>query len=486
MQATQTNESNAEHYDALIIGAGISGLSAAYHFSTECPGKTYKVIERRDNIGGTWDLFNYPGIRSDSDMYTFGYSFKAWNDNSAIARKEKILDYLEETADQFDIRPHIDFGIHSKRCEWDSETALWTVYTQTTANGEPKVYTARFVFMCVGYYNYDQGYSPEFAGQDSFKGDILHPQFWPADADYEDKNVVIIGSGATAVTMVPSMAEKAKHVTMLQRSPTYMGSKPAVDPIANRLGRWFGDWAARWWFILTGMFLYWYCQAFPERAKKAIVNEIEGLLGDKFDPKHFTPNYNPWDQRVCLCPDADFFEAMKADKASVVTDHIEHFTEDGILLKSGESLDADMIVTATGLDMLFLGGMEITVDGKVTEPKDVMIYKGFMCNDTPNMFACVGYTNASWTLKVDLTNKYACRLINHMDAGGHRFCVPRVSNDVKQTPLLDLDSGYIKRAQDRFPKQGSRAPWKLYQNYIFDKFTLKYSSLDDGAMEFVA
>ncbi len=475
---------NPEHYDALIIGAGISGLSAAYHFSTECPTKTYKIIERRANIGGTWDLFNYPGIRSDSDMYTFGYAFKPWRDKAAIAKKEKILDYLEETADEFDIRQHIEFGLHSQRCEWDSETALWTVTTNATDGSGPRVFTCRFVFMCVGYYNYDQAHAPEFKDQDAFKGEILHPQFWPANANYASKNVVIIGSGATAVTMVPAMAEQAAHVTMLQRSPTYMGSKPAEDAMANRLSHWFGDWAARWWFILSGMFLYAYCKAFPARAKQRIVSEIEKMLGDKFDPKHFTPDYNPWDQRVCLCPDADFFEAIKADKASVVTDHIERFTADGILLQSGERLAADIIVTATGLDMLFLGGMDVVVDGKVNQPNEVFIYKGFMCNDTPNMFASVGYTNASWTLKVDLTNKYACRLINYMQANGHRYCVPRVSNDIQATPLLDLDSGYIKRAAHRFPQQGSRAPWKLYQNYIFDKLSLKFSPVRDGAMEF--
>lgn len=474
----------SEHYDALIIGGGISGLSAAYHFSTECPGKTYKLIERRDNMGGTWDLFNYPGIRSDSDMYTFGYSFKPWADKESIAKKEKILDYLKETADEFDIRQHMEFGLQSQRCEWDSETALWTVHTNATDGSGSRIFTCRFLFMCVGYYNYDAGYTPEFTDQDKFKGEILHPQFWPEDTDYADKNVVIIGSGATAVTMVPSMADKAEHVTMLQRSPTYMGSKPAEDPIANRLGRWFGDWAARWWFILSSMFLYAYCQAFPEKAKKAIIADIEGLLGDKFDAKHFTPDYDPWDQRVCLCPDADFFEAMKADKASVVTDHIERFTEKGILLKSGDTLPADMIVTATGLDMMFLGGMDIVVDGETRDPADVFVYKGFMCNDTPNMFISVGYTNASWTLKVDLTNKYACRLINHMDKKGHRMCVPRVPADIQEEPLLDLNSGYITRAAHRLPKQGDRVPWKLYQNYIYDKFTLKFSSMHDGAMEF--
>ena len=476
---------SVEHYDAIVIGAGISGLSAAYHLHTYCPDKTYKVLERRDNIGGTWDLFNYPGIRSDSDMYTFGYAFKPWSDKAAIARKEKILEYLEETADEYDIRPHIEFGLLSQRCEWDSDSATWTITTSATDGSGERVFTCQYVFMCVGYYNYDTGYTPEFVGRDDFNGEILHPQFWPEDTNYDDKNVVIIGSGATAITMLPSMADKAKHVTMLQRSPTYMGSKPAEDKIANWLGKWVGHWAARWWFILTSMFLYAYCKAFPERAKKAIVGEIETLLGDKFDAKHFTPDYNPWDQRVCLCPDADFFEAMKQGKASIVTNHIDRFTQSGIQLKSGEHLAADMIVTATGLDMLFLGGMEIVVDGKTSNPNEVFIYKGFMCNDTPNMFAAVGYTNASWTLKVDLTNRYACRLINYNDQKGHRICVPRASDDIQEAPLLDLDSGYIKRAEHRFPKQGSKAPWKLYQNYIFDKFTLKYSPVSDGSMEFL-
>ena len=472
-----------EHYDALIIGAGISGLSAAYHLSRYCPGKTYRVIERRENIGGTWDLFNYPGIRSDSDMYTFGYSFKPWSDKAAIAKKEKILDYLEETADDFDIRQNIEFGLQGRRCEWDSDKALWTLTTQSEA-GETRVFTAQYLFMCVGYYNYDVAHSPQFKDQDQFQGDIVHPQFWSPDTDYQDKNVVIIGSGATAITMLPAMAERAKHVTMLQRSPTYMGSKPAEDPVGNWLGKWLGHWAARWWFILTSMFLYAYCKAFPARAKKAIISEIETLLGDQFDPKHFTPNYDPWDQRVCLCPDADFFEAMKSGKASIATDHIERFTSDGILLKSGDHLAADMIVTATGLDMLFLGGMEVVVDGQVADPANVLIYKGFMCNDTPNLFAAVGYTNASWTLKVDLTNRFACRLINQIDRHGHRYCVPRLPDGIEQTALLDLDSGYIKRAEHRFPKQGSKAPWRLYQNYIFDKLTLRFWPLKDGSMTF--
>lgn len=471
-----------EHYDAIIIGAGISGISAAYHFQTECPGKSYKVLERRDNIGGTWDLFNYPGIRSDSDMYTFGFSFRPWNDDSAIAEKDKILAYLAETAAEYTIDQHIDFGVYIKRSVWSSETAKWELYTQESES-EP-AYSCSHIFMCVGYYNYDKAYSPIFEGRAAYTGEVIHPQFWPENADFADKNVVIIGSGATAVTLLPAMAETAKQVTMLQRSPTYLGAKPAIDPTANRLASWFGRQAARWWFILSQIFIYNYCKFFPERAKKVIIGDIEELLGDKFEAEHFTPNYNPWDQRVCLCPDADFFEAIKADKANVVTDSIDCFTKTGIKLASGKELQADMIVTATGLEMLFLGGIEVEVDGKTMDPAQMYVYKGLMCSQIPNLYIATGYTNASWTLKVDLTNKYACRLINYMDKQGHKYCMPESTADIVSAPLLDLSSGYIKRGEGRFPKQATTAPWKMNQNYILDNLALRFSSVENENLIF--
>lgn len=474
----------SQHFDAIIIGAGISGISAAYHFQKNCPGKTYKILERRENLGGTWDLFNYPGIRSDSDMYTFGFSFKPWRDRSSIAEKHKILDYLHETTQEFGIDQHIEFNRHIKTADWSSKHARWSIQAQDTQSQAKLNYSAQYVFMCVGYYNYDQAHAPEFAGADDFTGEIVHPQFWPTETNYTDKNVVIIGSGATAITLLPSMADKAKHVTMLQRSPTYMGSKPAEDKIALKLAQWFGHWAARWWAILSSMFIFTYCKLFPERAKDVMIGDIEEMLGDKFDAKHYTPNYKPWDQRVCLCPDADFFEAIKADKASVETDHIERFTSDGIELKSGKHLPADLIVTATGLEILFLGGIEVSIDGKQTDASQLYIYKGFMCSETPNMFACIGYTNASWTLKVDLTNRYACRLINYNDANGYDYCIPETEPGMVDTPLLNLSSGYIERSTHLLPKQASKLPWKLYQNFIFDTLSLRFTPVTDNAIKF--
>lgn len=472
------------HYDAIIVGAGISGISAAYHLQNHCPGKTVQIIERRQRLGGTWDLFNYPGIRSDSDMHTFGFSFRPWDDDAAIAEKSKILSYLDSTSSEYQLDQCMTYGVHILNAEWDSNQAQWRLSGVEEATGLDRVFTAQFVFMCVGYYSYDQGYRPKFKGEDNFKGRIVHPQHWPADLDYKNTNVVVIGSGATAITLIPAMAKDARKVTMVQRSPTYLGSKPAKDPIANRLAKLFGRRAARWWFILHTMFIYHYCKLFPERAKAAIIGEIESELGDQFDARHFTPSYDPWDQRVCLCPDADFFKAIKAGRAAIETDRIECFTDQGIALASGKELPADIIVTATGLNMLFMGGISITVDGNTVTPGEKFIYKGLMCNDVPNMFSATGYTNASWTLKVDLTNKYACRLINYLRRNGYQYCVPRVTGNIKAAPLLDLQSGYIQRSIDEFPKQATTTPWRLYQNYLYDKFTLACLPLRDRAMKF--
>jgi cation diffusion facilitator CzcD-associated flavoprotein CzcO len=471
-----------EHLDAIIIGAGISGISAAYHFQTECKGKSYKVLERRENMGGTWDLFKYPGIRSDSDMYTFGFSFRPWNDESAIAEKSKIIKYLQETAAEYGIDEHIEYGVHVTKAAWSSKRGVWELFTSEERN-KPALSCSN-IFMCVGYYNYDRAYSPEFSGIDQYQGEVVHPQFWPEDLDYQDKKVVIVGSGATAVTLVPAMAEQAKHVTMLQRSPTYLGSKPAIDPKANWLAKWFGRTAARWWFILTNMVIYNYCKAFPQRAKQAIIGEIKETLGDWFEAKHYTPEYDPWDQRVCLCPDADFFEAIKADKASVVTDHIDEFVKNGIRLRSGEELEADIVVTATGLEMLFMGGIEMVVDGEVVEPSECYVYKGLMISGVPNMYIATGYTNASWTLKVDLTNRYACRVINYMKDKGYRSCLPETMGDLESAPLLDLQSGYIKRGEADFPMQSTSAPWKMHQNFILDNLALKFKGVAHPSLVF--
>lgn len=478
----QQEEVQDQHYDAIIIGAGISGISAAYHLQSECPDKRYRILERRENLGGTWDLFNYPGIRSDSDMYTFGFSFRPWTDDSAIAEKSKILDYLRETTEEYGIDDHIAYSVHVKNAEWDSIKALWTI--TAIAGGKPRRYTAQHIFMCVGYYDYDQGYQPHFPAQESFTGQVVHPQHWPTDLNYQDKRVVIIGSGATAVTLLPAMADTAAKVTMLQRSPTYMGAKPAKDPIANRLANWFGRRAARWWFILTSMFLYGYCRLFPARAKQKIIDGVAAELGADFDPKHFTPRYMPWDERLCLCPDGDFFEAMKRGKAEVVTDQIERFTPTGLKLSSGSELEADIIVTATGLKLLFAGGIDLVVDGQAVTPGDTLVYKGMMCAGVPNLYLATGYTNASWTLKVDLTNKYACRLINHLDRMQQDYCVPEADPSIEPVPLLDLKSGYIQRDIVKFPKQANTSPWRLYQNYLYDKFTLAFGSLRHPQMGF--
>jgi len=467
------------HYDAIIIGAGISGISAAYHLQKYNKTKSFKVLERRRALGGTWDLFNYPGIRSDSDMYTFGFSFRLWEGESAIAEKDKIINYLTDTVNEYGIDKRIQYGVEIVKANWSTENSLWTLEANDGA-----IFTCNYIYMCAGYYNYDQAHEPKFDGLEQFKGEVLHPQFWPKDADYADKNVVIIGSGATAVTLLPNMAKTAKHVTMLQRSPTYLGSKSAVDPIANNLRKWFGRWAARWWFILTNMVIYWYCRTWPERAKAKIIDEVKDELGDKFDAKHFTPNYKPWDQRVCLCPDADFFEAMKAEKASVETDHIAGFHQGGISLKSGKALDADVIVTATGLKMQFFGGIDFIVDGKRLIANEAYAYKGMMISGVPNTFLAVGYTNASWTLKIDLTNRYASRLINYMDRKGYKQACATTTSGMEDVDLMDLTSGYIQRSLNMLPKQSVNKPWRLNQNFILDNIALRFSSVDDEEMVF--
>ena len=467
------------HFDTIIIGAGISGISAAYHVQRYHPHKTFRIFERREQLGGTWDLFNYPGIRSDSDMYTFGFNFRHWRDDSAIAKKSKILSYLNDTVNEFDLAKHIQYQTGVVSASWSSTDSSWLL---TTTNGDQ--YSCHYVFMCTGYYNYEQAHEPQLQGIDEFLGEVVHPQFWPENFDYEDKNVVVIGSGATAVTMLPAMADKAKHVTMLQRSPTYMGAKPAVNPMANRLAKYFGRWAARWWFISTNMLIYWYCRAFPERAKAKIIADIKKELGDKFEAKHYSPNYKPWDQRLCLCPDGDFFDAIKAGKASVETDQITSFDTSGIALKSGKHLAADVIVTATGLKIDFLGGINVDIDGKAFVANQQYVYKGMMISDVPNVFLAVGYTNASWTLKVDLTHRYATRLMAHMDKHGHSTCVPRLRGDMQDIPLIDLSASYIQRSLDDLPKQALNKPWRLNQNFLLDNLALRFASVVDKEMQF--
>lgn len=480
-----------EHFDVLVVGAGISGIGAGYHLQSKCPDKTYAILEGRHDIGGTWDLFKYPGIRSDSDMHTLGYSFRPWTDAKAIADAPSILRYLRATAAEYGIDKHMRFNSMVRRADWSSDDATWTVEVQNPKTEETTHYTCNFLFMCSGYYKYEEGYMPDFPGKDQFKGELIHPQLWTDDVDYKDKKVVVIGSGATAVTLVPEMAKDAGHVTMLQRTPTYVVSRPAEDAMANWLRKnvsdKFGYAVTRWKNVLMGMYFYNLCKRNPDRVKKMIINGVREQLGEDYDiGTHFTPTYNPWDQRLCLVPNGDLFESIKAGTSSVVTDHIETFTENGIKLKSGKELEADLIVSATGLNLQVLGGADVYVDGRKVNLADTMYYKGMMYTDVPNLASSFGYTNASWTLRSDLTCSYVCRLVNHMESHGYRQCTPRLTDtSVTESPWVDFSSGYIQRSMDIFPKQGSKNPWKLPQNYALDTMTLKYGSLEDG-MEFTS
>lgn len=477
----------ATHFDVIIVGAGLSGIGAAYHLQTLCPGKTYAVLEGRERLGGTWDLFQYPGIRSDSDMYTLGYSFRPWTNPKAIADGPSILAYVRDTAVQNGIDKKIRYGHRVVRASWSSADARYTV--TSVVEGEERALTCSFLFMCSGYYDYEAGYTPDFPGIEDFAGRVVHPQKWTKDIDYEGKRVVVIGSGATAVTLVPELSKRASHVTMLQRSPTYVVSAPEKDPVADVLRDRVSPRTAygiiRAKNVAISMALYQYCRRFPERAKALIVGGVKKQLGGKDElAAHFTPTYKPWDQRLCLVPDGDLFRSVRSGKVTVVTDHIERFTKTGIRLRSGKTLEADLVVTATGLVLKFLGGMQIDVDGERVDPSKRMTYKGMMCSDVPNMALAIGYTNASWTLKCDLTCEYVCRLLNHMDANGFKECRPVASPGIKEEPLFDFSSGYVQRSIHAFPKQGSRSPWKLYQNYALDLVTLRHSPLDDGAMRF--
>jgi monooxygenase len=477
-----------EHFDVLIVGAGLSGIGAAYHLKRDCPKKTYAVLEARDAIGGTWDLFRYPGIRSDSDMYTLGYAFKPWRQAKAIADGPSILNYVRETADENGITPHIRHGHKVKRASWSSETATWTV--EAEHDGKTVKLSCNFLSMCSGYYNYDAGYTPDFPGVERFKGRIVHPQLWPQDLDYAGKTVVVIGSGATAVTLVPEMARTAGHVTMLQRSPTYVVSRPAEDGVANWLRAKLPAMTAygmtRWKNVLMQMLFFNIARKKPEKTKQQLLDLVRGHLGPDYDVEtHFTPRYNPWDQRLCLVPDADLFDSLKAGSSSVVTDQIETFTETGIQLKSGQALDADIVVTATGLRMQLLGDMEMVVDGRKIAPHETTSYKGMMFSDVPNLASTFGYTNASWTLKADLTAEYVCRLINYMDRTGTRICTPHLpQGEMEIEPWLDFSSGYVQRALKILPKQGTKTPWKVHQNYALDLVALRYGKVDDGTMAF--
>jgi monooxygenase len=484
------NGQATEHLDVLIVGAGISGIGAAYHLGERCPGKSYAVLEAREDLGGTWDLFRYPGIRSDSDMHTLGYRFKPWTDDKAIADGDLILDYVRETARENRIEEKIRFNRRVVRAEWSTPDSRWTVEVQRTDSGETETLTCGYFWSCTGYYRYDEGYTPEFEGRERFAGQIVHPQHWPENLDYEGKRVVVIGSGATAVTLVPAMAEKANGVTMLQRSPTYIVSLPGEDPIARAVRRVLPIKAAyaliRWKNVLLQMGTFKLSRSRPTFVKKMIRRGNERSLPAGYDiDTHFKPRYNPWDQRMCLVPNGDLFASIRSGKAEIVTDRIETFTEGGIKLESGAELEADVIITATGLNVLFLGGMEMVVDGDRVDFSQRMAYKGMMLNGVPNFVFTLGYTNASWTLKADLTSEYVCRLLNHMDARGHCQAVPEITDpSVTEEPILDFNAGYVLRALDKLPKQGSKEPWRLRQNYVVDTRAIRRGSIDDGVMQF--
>jgi monooxygenase len=479
-----------EHVDVLIVGAGLSGVGAGCHLQTQCPEKSYAILEARGSIGGTWDLFRYPGVRSDSDMYTLGYSFRPWSEAKSIADGPSILSYVKQTASDYGVDRKIRFNHAVVRAEWSTTEARWTVEARRTDTQETVHLTCSFLFMCSGYYRYDAGYTPDLPGAERFKGRIVHPQHWTDDVDHAGKRVVVIGSGATAVTLVPAMAETATHVTMLQRSPSYVVSLPAEDQLANFARRVLPAKVAyaivRWKNVMITMLVFQLSRRRPRAMKALIRKGIEQRLPPGYDiDTHFKPRYNPWDQRMCLVPDGDLFEAISAGRASVVTDQVETFTETGLRLASGAELEADLIVTATGLNLLPLGGMEISVDGRDVEIPKTMGYKGMMLSGVPNLAIAIGYTNASWTLKCDLTCGYVCRLLKHMDARGYRQCTP-LNRDpsVTELPFIDFSSGYIVRAIDKFPRQGSKPPWRLYQNYARDIVALRYGTLEDDAMVF--
>jgi monooxygenase len=490
-RSTMTPETTTpEHFDVIIVGAGLSGVDAAYHLLTSCQAKSFVILESRDAIGGTWDLFRYPGIRSDSDMFTFGYPFRPWESNAAIADGGSIRTYIHETAETYGITRRIRFRHRVKSASWCSTDALWTIEVERGDEREAVCFTCRFLFGCTGYYDYANGHAPAFPGAETFAGAIVHPQHWPQTLDYAGKRIVVIGSGATAVTIVPELARKAAHVTMLQRSPTYIVSQPSKDALAGMLRRFlpartvYG--LARWYYVLLRIYFFNLCRRKPAAVKKWIISLASAQLGAGYDVKtHFTPDYDPWRQRLCLAPDGDFFRAIKAGKADVVTGRIAAFTERGIRLQSGQDLAADIIITATGLKLQLLGGMAVAVDSKPVTFAETMNFKGVMFSNVPNLFAVFGYTNASWTLKSDLTCAWAARLINHMDRRGYVACTPRLRDlSVKSEPLIDFSSGYVQRAIDQLPRQGSKKPWKLNQNYVRDFLSLRFGPVADDALEF--
>ena len=478
-----------EHLDVAVVGAGISGISAAHALMTRCPDKTFAIFEGRPRIGGTWDLFRYPGIRSDSDMHTLGFPWNPWPHDHAIGDGQAILRYLKDTARDFGIDAHIRFSTRVVGVSWRSDEARWRLQTRNPETGKTTTLTCSFLWICSGYYRYDRGHLPDFPGVERFRGEIVHPQRWTDDVTWAGKRVVVIGSGATAVTLVPALAEDAAHVVMLQRSPSYVLSVPPQDVVGRWLHRLLPDGPARaairWKNVLVGIAFYEFCQRYPSRAKRWLMAEVQKQVGPDCDVAvHFNPRYGPWDERLCMVPDGDLFTAIRSGDVEVVTDHIEAFTEGGLQLRSGRELQADLVVTATGLELQFLGGAEADIDGVPIRWADHMLYKGMMLSDVPNAAFCVGYSNASWTLKVELTARYVTDLLRMMDKRGATVCYPPREAGVDEAPPMDLDSGYIRRAHDRMPKQGDRRPWRLYQNYVLDKIGMRPSRIDDGTLIF--
>ena len=477
-----------EDLDVVIIGAGLSGIGMAVHLEKKSPQASFSILEMRDAIGGTWDIFRYPGIRSDSDMFTLGYHFKPWTNPKAIADGPDIRSYIRETADEYGVTEKIRFQHRVESLDWSSQASRWHLRVRRVETDEVVELTARFVVSCAGYYKYEHGYTPHFEGRDDFEGDIVHPQAWPEDLDYTGKRVVVIGSGATAVPLVPAMAEQAARVTMLQRSPSYVASVPREDVISNRLRRILPEPAvysiARLRKMLLSMGVYAFSRHRPQKMRHFLLSQLKEELDGHIDLKHFSPQYDVWDERLCAVPDGDLFDAIRSGKATVVTDHIERFTPKGIRLSSGDELEADIIVTATGLELQVLGGAEVTIDGATIPVSEKFYYKGAMLQDVPNMAMVFGYINASWTLKADLIADLVCRVLNHMEEHGFAACTPRAEGIGDQGPFITLTSGYFQRARHLLPRQGDRAPWKLYQNYLQDYVMMKLRPLEDGALVF--
>ena len=489
---TTSRPTDTTHFDVLVVGAGISGIGAAYHLKTRRPGTSFAVLEASDSIGGTWNLFQYPGIRSDSDMPTFGYSFKPWTHRKSIADGHIILDYLQQTVDEKGLAEHINFGYRVLDADFDSQRGLWTVTATHAGTGDTATFTARFLFLATGYYDHEAGFAPEFAGVEDFEGQVIHPQHWPEDLDYTGKRVVVIGSGATAVTLIPSMAEKAGHITMLQRSPSYVLSIPAEDPFANTLNKLIGHHRAynlvRRKNIALSRGVFKACKRAPKLMRRLLIANVRRQLPKHFDvDTHFTPRYDPWDQRLCMVPNGDLFKALSAGKASVVTDRIQRFTKTGILLESGQELAADIIVTATGLNMVPFGRTQLSVDGQPVNLPDRTMYKAMMLSGVPNLAFAVGYTNISWTLKVDLVCEHFCRLLDYMDAHGYSTVEPVLDDpDMERVPAMDMSSGYVQRAIAKFPRGGTRGPWAFRHAYELDVERLRHGPVEDAALKFTS